>query len=160
MSVNNAAPRTTNVDQYPKAPSTAPNGGWTSFEHLRGALPDWTTPIEEIEPGIWVRYVPEPTGIRELRADGVEVVRVNREQRHVALSLQAANTLSHSGDRVVHHDFWDGWTWWRDGIKPERDMRIEESKSAMESTSYTLEPIAPGPPSAEKPKAGPRSAKE
>ena len=128
---------------YIAAPVTAPPGGWYSFDQLREALPDWTTPIEEIAPGEWIRRVPVHTG-EIVQKDGVDYARVVKQVRHVALTKQGARDACMTQERGYQPtDYWDGWTWWRDGIKPERDMQVEMAKQQVIKAEYELQPLSP-----------------
>lgn len=111
----------THVGHYPQRPDYRLSGNRSaeSFEDLRAALPAGVG--NEIEPdgqGNWVRYVPIVVG--QVRDDkGVVYNQIEDTPRFVALDQEAARAASEAGRET---DWWNGFTWFRRGYKPEKDM--------------------------------------
>lgn len=84
-------------------------------------LPDGAPNPNEVKEvnGELVRYVVSQAPREAVMKDGVPHERITFEMRRVAASQQAARAASENGTPT---DFWNGFTWLRDGFKPERDF--------------------------------------
>ena len=130
----NAAPKP-NFAYTQQKPQGNPMGA-RSFEQLNewmgGAL------IQD-ERGDWFRKVPYhigPDGV--YFKDGRLVQEVHWALRAVALTKEAARESTMGGTEA---DWYDGWTWWRRGQKPEKDIHV---MSAHEQDSeITFEDASP-----------------
>lgn len=99
---------------------------WPSFEDLAEALPGGSGCV--IEPdgsGNWVRFVPRTMDI-ETAPNGQRTALIEDVPRYVALSRGEAKARSAQG---VETDYWDGFTWWRRGQKPERDLFVAQQQA-------------------------------
>lgn len=146
MTFNSAPPRAGQAlhSDYPEPPVKRVKS-WASYEHLSSSLPAGTTPIEELDPGVWVRYVKKSTG-EVIEQDGQNFMKMTEEPRRVSLSLESA-MLDSRTEELIPHDFWDGWTWWRNGVKSEMDMRVFESRANANNATYSLAPVDLAEPS-------------
>lgn len=100
---------------------------WPSFEALQAALPEGdSNQIEQDESGDWVRYVPY-TIDHERDLDTGELYAIKEDRvRYVALSKQDAKARSAGG---LPCDYFDGFTWWRNGLKPEKDLFVAQQQA-------------------------------
>ena len=97
--------------------------GYGSFEELQVALKGVEgegNQIEQDATGDWVRYVPRTVEVIESR-DGTREALVEDVARYVALTRNDARARSAGGAET---DYFDGFTWWRRGVKPEKDMFV------------------------------------
>lgn len=96
--------------------------------------------------GDWFRKVPThigPDGV--VWIDGELKQKVVWQERGVTLTKQAAqestrnaaigNRSSNDG-KPLEFDWHDGWTWWRRGIKPEKDIQIMRRHDMAVETTY------------------------
>lgn len=108
------------------------NDGYRDLDALNAALanepaPDSLpkgapNPNEVVdEGGSLVRYVPSNEARESFVRDGVVRERVRFTRRGVALSMDAARVASQHGTPT---DYWNGFTWLRDGFKPEKDFPV------------------------------------
>ena len=112
----------THVGFYPQRPDygLGANRIAGSYEELAAMLPEEAGPIEQDGQGNWVRYVPVVVGqVRDER--GVVYNEVEDTPRFVALDQEAARAASAAGRET---DWWNGFTWFRRGYKPEKDMLL------------------------------------
>ena len=115
--------------------------GWRSYEELQAALAGAEgegNTIEQDPTGDWVRYVPRTVEVVE-RRDGTREAWVEDVARYVALTKQDARARSANG---VETDFFDGFTWWRRGQKPERDLFVAAQQQARRNLRRVpLDPV-------------------
>lgn len=103
--------------------------GWPSYEAVQASVRGAGDrgPANEIqydEAGRPYRLVPTTEGTRE-NDDGSLEYLIRPVRRYVALSLKDAQQRSLSRDERLGRrewDHWNGWTWIRRGLKPERDL--------------------------------------
>lgn len=79
------------------------------------------------EDGVLVRYIVAATPPERFIRDGAVRETVNYVSRRVALSQEQARLESDRGNPT---DFWNGFTWLRDGYKPERDFAVVAAQNA------------------------------
>ena len=102
---------------------------WPSYEAIQVSLAQAgesgpANTVQHDEAGRPFRLVPVNEGTRE-REDGTLEYLVRPVRRYVALSLSDAQKKSlHPDERLGRRewDHWNGWTWIRRGLKPERDL--------------------------------------
>lgn len=128
-------------------------GGYRTVADLQKALagqerapglPDGAPDPNEVidEGGAAYRYVvsqePRTFAVR----DGQLMEDIVFEKRAVALSMEAARTASEHGTPT---DYWNGFTWLRDGWKPERDFQVIAAGRATEGAGRVVvsAPAAP-----------------
>lgn len=102
---------------------------WASWEDLKAALAGVEgegNDIEQDESGDWVRYVPRTVEVITGR-DGTREALIEDQARYVALSRADARARSAGGTET---DYFDGFTWWRRGQKPERDLFVAQQQQA------------------------------
>lgn len=120
-------------------------GGYRTMADLRralrgqpklGFLPDGApNPNDVVEKdGALVRYVISSEPRERVLVDGVVKERLRFQKRNVALSMEAARTASQEG---VPTDYWNGFTWLREGFKPELDFNAM-TKAAQTSADEPL----------------------
>ena len=95
--------------------------------------------------GALVRYVVGQGPREAVMKDGVPHERISFEMRHVAASQQAARAASENGTPT---DFWNGFTWLRDGFKPEHDFPVMAQAAAKNAEGQSLVFDAPMSPTA------------
>lgn len=117
-------------------------GGWRSWEALQNALLSLDPPQELIEEdGAYYREVPVHIGPDgTYMQDGRLVHERHWKRRPVALSRAAALESLQSG---VEADFFDGYTWWRRGQKPERDIHLAAIQAAERPARIDYEDASP-----------------
>lgn len=101
--------------------------------------------------GDWFRKVPThegPSGVQWI--DGELVQKVIWQERGVALTKAAAVESSKNAavggrtsndGKTLEFDWHDGWTWWRRGIKPEKDIQVMRRHDIPVEVTY--EPVDP-----------------
>lgn len=112
----------THVGHYPQRPDyhLGSNRSAGTFEELQAALPEEAGTIEQDGQGNWVRFVPVVVGqVRDER--GVVYNEVEDTPRFVALDQEIARAASAAGRET---DWWNGFTWFRRGYKPEKDILL------------------------------------
>jgi hypothetical protein len=84
-------------------------------------LPDGAPNPNEVQGGDGglFRYVVSQESREPLLVDGVVNETIRFEKRGVALTQQGARAATENGSPS---DYWNGFTWLRDGVKPERDF--------------------------------------
>lgn len=105
---------------------------WPDVAAIRASLEaaGVTGPANEIttdEYGRPFRVVEQNTGVFREDDDGNVEYERQPYRRYVALSLRDAQTRSiHADERRAQRewDHWNGWTWIRRGLKPERDLIV------------------------------------
>lgn len=110
--------------------------GYASFEEMRAAGAD----IKQNGRGDWVRVVDKPTGNTALGDDGKTLMaEYVDEERPVALTLAQA--------KAGPADFWDGFTWVRNGLKREREYGPNLGNNAARGkwVAQGPAPVAPQP---------------
>jgi hypothetical protein len=108
-------------------------------------LPDGAPNPNEVkdEGGVLVRYVVSQQPREVFATDGGQLrERVRFERRAVAPSQQMARAASENGTPT---DFWNGFTWLRDGYKPERDVPAMAQAAARDGEQGLVfdAPLAP-----------------
>lgn len=99
-----------------------------SFEALKRSLPA-PHEIHQNARGEWVRTVSRYVKGASTIIDGVLHHQIEHYDRHVALSLTEARSLARPGFDI---DFWNGFTWMRNGIKPELDFSTLQANQRTE----------------------------
>lgn len=89
-----------------------------SFVALKAMLPV-DQEIHQNEHGQWVRTVSQYVKGSRRIVNGVMEHEIEYVDRHVALSLAQAQKLAKPDYQI---DFWNGFTWMRQGVKPEKDF--------------------------------------
>lgn len=113
--------------------------GYPSVEALKAALKNAPEPADlpkgapnpndlvEYQGGL-VRLVPSSDFRETVIVDGVAKERVRFVRRAVSLTMDGARIASQNG---VETDYWNGFTWLRNGFKPERDFAVMAHQSAL-----------------------------
>lgn len=102
---------------------------WPSYEALQASVRSAGEhgPANEVQfdpEGRAYRLVPTTEGTQE-REDGTLEYLIRPVRRYVALTLEDAQKRSINRDEHAARrewDHWNGWTWIRRGLKPERDL--------------------------------------
>lgn len=126
-------------------------GGYRTVDDLRAALegqpeppglPDGAPNPNEIidEGGSLSRYVISQDARDFSVRDGQLMENITFERRAVALSMEGARTASQHGTPT---DYWNGFTWLRDGWKPERDFQTMVAGQAATGRKVISVPAAP-----------------
>lgn len=102
-------------DAYRKALATSRHA---SFEGLKRSLKP-PHEIHQNERGEWVRTVSRYVPGASTNIEGVLHHQIEFYDRHVALSLEEARRMARPGFDIDH---WNGFTWMRNGVKPELDF--------------------------------------
>lgn len=95
-----------------------------------GLPPDAPNPnVVYLKDGAYIRYVIDTSEATERIVKGGRVIeRVKLTPRMVCLSLDAARAASSVGNKA---DYWNGFTWIRNGYIPERDFPTMAKVAAM-----------------------------
>jgi hypothetical protein len=125
------------------------SSGYASIEALQAALaalPDADAPGNQLSQdaaGDWIRKVPEHQGPDAwVIRDGAKHYEKRPRSRYVSLTAEGAKAASAAGRET---DFFNGFTWMRRGVKPEKDMIVAgaaASAAADEDVTYELAPPA------------------
>jgi hypothetical protein len=111
-------------------------GGWSSYEHLQSALealPPGTGNelFRDEADGSWYRKVPRATG-RTFVHKGKLVAEYVTERRNVALTQEAARAATQATTTGgPQTDYFNGFTWLRRGMKPEKDGNVVGAAAAV-----------------------------
>ncbi len=101
-----------------------------SFEALRKSLPAGEE-IHQNAGGQWVRTVSRYVKGASRIVNGVLQHKIEYYDRYVALSLEQAQKHSRPEAEL---DFWNGFTWMRRGVKPEKDFATMLNNQATGAT--------------------------
>lgn len=100
--------------------------------------------------GQYIRYVIDSSEIREHYVEnGVVMERVALAIRNVSLSLEGARRASgtlKSDGTTTHCDYWNGFTWLRNGYTPERDfpVMVQQASRSVDGTRLVFsQPVSP-----------------
>lgn len=93
---------------------------------LPAGAPDPNDVVEK--DGALVRYVVSSEPRERVVVAGVIKERLRFMKRNVALTMEGARAASQEG---VPTDYWNGFTWLRDGFKPERDFPTMAKANAL-----------------------------
>lgn len=115
--------------------------GYRGFAQLKAALPDGPgNEIRQDKDGSWYREVLVSRGPEALvERDGELMVAHRKQRRGVSLSVEdarAATQASNAGGSSLEYDAWNGFTWVRRGVKPERDFGVMTSTPRDEELVY------------------------
>jgi hypothetical protein len=121
-------------------------GGWASLEALQASLKSAPEPqglpkgapdpnaVEGGEGGMFRYVVSQDTRDRVVVDDQIhETLRF--ERRGVSLTQQGARAASENGTPT---DYWNGYTWLREGYKPERDFPVMMQAAATAGADREL----------------------
>lgn len=121
-------------------------GGYRTVADLQQALagqerapglPDGAPDPNEVvdEGGSLYRYVVSQEPRAFVVRDGALMEDIVFERRAVSLSMEGARTASQNGTPT---DYWNGFTWLRDGWKPERDFQVIASGRATDGAQRVV----------------------
>lgn len=114
--------------------------GWQSYDQLLAALPAaQKAKIAKGDDGALYRLVPEGTGVQVVGADGLLYDQVRKTRRAIALQQKIAKGQSAAGTPT---DYWNGFTWLRNGFKPEQDFTDIVQSRAVEAEEIELVPAS------------------
>lgn len=101
--------------------------GFRTMDELKAALPEGDELVER--DGDYFRKVPYHIGPDgTYMKDGKLIIETHWALRPVALTKEGAKASTEAG---VEADWFDGFTWWRRGVKPEKDMSVAAHQAAQ-----------------------------